>query len=102
MDALKEALEPEKPSREEVIKKLEEHEVLSQDYPKYVCHAIELLKQPTRQWVEWKRTGQSIDATTKYLVKWDDGTIEFGEGADFDWSYSENLPNIVAYMVIEE
>jgi len=53
------------------------------------------------QWVEWEGTGQSIHSEVKYLVKWNNGTIEFGKGDYFDWSHDEGLPNIAEYMLIE-
>ena len=102
--ALKEALE-DKLSREDTIKHLEGDVLI--DYTKdsweYECisRAIELLKQPTMQWVEWEGTGQSIHSEVKYLVKWNNGAIEFGKGDYFDWSHDEGLPNIAEYMLIE-
>lgn len=103
VQALKEALE-EKPSREDIIKKLEEHDVLSQDYAEYVCHAIDLLKQPTMQWVEWSGGKCPVDNDINgiMVIRYRDGETRLIDNPQvYRWEHTGSCSDIIAYMIIE-
>lgn len=100
--ALKEALEP-KPSREEVVEWLESISLTPVDvainwhssYKKYAKATIELLKQPTREWVKWGKGYQAPAHDTRVVLKYTDGTCDVRKTQDVVWSL------VTAYMVIE-
>jgi len=109
--ALKEALE-DKPSREDCMARLEciADAYADCDKPDNINvqalrESIELLKQPTVRWVEWKK-GMKVPEFKLVLQKWReaDGDIFYqveDEIADFSWEIEKGKDNIIAYIIIE-
>lgn len=97
--ALKEALE-DKPSREDCIARLEHiAETYELDKPdninvKAIRESIELLKQPTMQWIPHDSGCQPVFCATMVLIKCEDGYC-VGEAGSWDWD------EVIAYMIIE-
>lgn len=119
---IEEALEY-KPSRGKVIADLQYYNVwrrggddhmldayrLTQPHPtelgKTIDRAIELLKQPTMQWVEW-REGMGIPEYKLAIQKWKElnGKIYYEISTvsiDYEWEIDEEENNIMAFMIIE-